>query len=530
MTHCNYRQYACKILNKSKGEETMIGVLVIIVLAVLIFIGLKNKKKIAAEQQKAAEEKEIAEQKAAATFAPFKNKAAKQYYEMAYGLLSSSSKERSADDVRRFVEFHTSRVEVFDMRNPIGSSDIERKFLKEGIMTRLSLFKSNEELTNELFAKGISADEIEQIIKLNKELDESLAYRYSAEDADTICDPKNYAYGYDNRTVVCKISKESIVPLNAEKSSVEKAVALKAAAKKAEEEKKIPILQEIEKDCKEVFDNCSSYELGNLIEELQKCLDRKKSVYVNNLLRNTREADFVDELEVEFKAIEAKFEAEQEAELLFCEVLYDNYFDKLRRVLVDTFNKILSEKRDLRCKLYGADKYMMIAAKQAAAITLRALNYENHGQSKEKYSAITENTCREFISNYEMFKSEDENKVANDVLGEISGDLCGGGVWYLDYELKDHHIDAVCHAFWKSVVAKLQESDSADSNYIFNMFFDYFKPNQDKLDHLAVEHRQYMELEARKKAVSRQCDGCARCDYCQEKYKRENCSAWIPRS
>lgn len=500
----------------------MIGFVVVVALAVLIFIGLKNNKKIAAEQQKAAEEKKIAEQKAAATFAPFKNEAAKQYYEMAYGLLSSSSKERSADDVRRFVEFHTSRVEVFD-------KGLARKFLKEGIMTSLSLFKSNEELTNELSAKGISADEIEQIIKLNKELDESLAYRYSAEDADTICDPNNYDYGYDNKTVVCKISKESIVPLNAEKSAVEKAAALKAAAKKAAEEKKKPILQEIEKDCKEVFDNCSSYELGNLIEELYNCLKRKKSVYVNNLLRNTREAVFVDGLTAEFKAAEAEREAEREANILFCEVLYDNYFDKLRCVLVDTFNKILSEKRDGHCKICGADKYLMIAAKQAAAITLRALNYENHGQSKEQYSAITENTCREFISNYEIFKSEDENKVANDVLGEISRDLCGRGAWYLNYELKDHHIDAVCHAFWKSVVAKLQESDSADSNYIFNMFFDYFKPNQDKLDHLAVEHRQYMELEARRKAVHRQCDGCARCDYCQEKYKRENCSAWIPK-
>ena len=43
----------------------MLELVVVAVLAVLIFIGLKNKKKIVAEQQKAAEEKKIAEEKAA---------------------------------------------------------------------------------------------------------------------------------------------------------------------------------------------------------------------------------------------------------------------------------------------------------------------------------------------------------------------------------------------------------------------------------------------------------------------------------
>lgn len=44
----------------------MLGFIVLAVLAVLIFIGLKNKKELAAEQQKAAAEKKAAEEKAAA--------------------------------------------------------------------------------------------------------------------------------------------------------------------------------------------------------------------------------------------------------------------------------------------------------------------------------------------------------------------------------------------------------------------------------------------------------------------------------
>ena len=48
-------------IKKQKGEKQMLGFIVVIVLAVLIFIGFKNQKKIA--QQKSTEEKVTAEQK-----------------------------------------------------------------------------------------------------------------------------------------------------------------------------------------------------------------------------------------------------------------------------------------------------------------------------------------------------------------------------------------------------------------------------------------------------------------------------------
>ena len=50
---------------KTKGDIEIMGFIVLLVLAVLIFIGLKNKKKIAAQEQKSAEEKKITEQKTA---------------------------------------------------------------------------------------------------------------------------------------------------------------------------------------------------------------------------------------------------------------------------------------------------------------------------------------------------------------------------------------------------------------------------------------------------------------------------------
>ena len=204
----------------------MIGYVVVIVLAVLILIGLINKKKMSAKQQKVAEEKKAAEQKAAegkkateqkaveekkatgkADIAPFTSKEAKQYYEMAYGLLSSC-KERSLDDIRRFVGFHTSRETDYSV------SSSARKFLNEGSRNGMSLFKSNDELTQALTAKGISDDAIEKIIELNKKLDETLAYRYSAQDADTICNSDNYDYNTYNKTLVFNKPKDSIVLLS----------------------------------------------------------------------------------------------------------------------------------------------------------------------------------------------------------------------------------------------------------------------------------------------------------------------------
>ena len=313
----------------------------------------------------------------------------------------------------------------------------------------------------------------------------------------------------------------------AEKATTEKATTEKAAANLQNTQE---LYQEIEKDCKEVFDNCSSCEPNDLIEEFHKCFESKKSDYAN-MLTGKNISDSSNSLNLMDSFYESKYmsDATYKAKDIFCEVLYDNYFDNLRSLLVDTFDKILNKKRNIRCEISGADKYMIIAANQAAAITLRALNFEKNSQNKEEYSDITEDTCREFISKHEIFKNEDENKVATALISEISGNLSGGGHWYLPYDLKVYHIDAVCYAFWKSVAEKYQDGDSTDPNYIFNMFLDYFKPNQDQLDYLAAKHRQHMELEARREAVRRQCNSCARYEECCERNKRENCPAWIPK-
>lgn len=427
---------------------------ILVVIAVAVFFWYKKKKQneTSAQSNVSAQGNTSAQNNVSVqsnSLAPFKNKAEKQYYEMAYGLLSSSVGYRSLDDVRRFVEFHTECVEVLSSDRP---SKVVEKFFKEGISCLcVSVFKSDEELTQVLTSKGVSADQIEQIIKLNKSLDESLAYRYLPEDADKICNPKNYKYnGWgSSETVTCKISKDSVIPLKDQPESVRNnAIAEKNTT-----------LQDIEKECKEVFDRCSSCKPEEIINAWYKCLERRKKDYEK----------MVDGDNYIHDNLEVACELSLNVEKLFYKVIYDNYFDNIKCVLVDSFNDILSKKRDLCGKLYGADKYMMIAAKQAAAITLRALNYEKHAQNKEKYSNLTKEICLEFISNHEIFKSEDDNEVADNILSEISIDLCGDGRWYLPYVLEDYHMDAVCNAFWKSVSEKYQEGDSADPNYIFNL-------------------------------------------------------------
>lgn len=193
---------------KNKGEHQIMG----------LFDNLFKKSKPSSTDRNSQ-----VQDKPKISFEPFKSEAEKQYYEMAYGLLASSTKERSSDDIRRFVGFHTSRETDFSI------SSSARKFLSEGIMSKVSLFKSNADLTAALTAKGISADKIEQIIELNKKLDESFAYRYLPKDADTICNPNNYDCDFYKKTLVFKNSRDSIVPLTAER----------AAALKAAEEKKI---------------------------------------------------------------------------------------------------------------------------------------------------------------------------------------------------------------------------------------------------------------------------------------------------
>ena len=127
----------------------MLGFIVLAVLAVLIFIGLKNKKKIAATQQKAAEEKKIAEQKAAE-----ENKKREEEFLAAFnitgeidGILSVLEKSRATADT-----FEKGVAHVFD-KNEIKIP--KEKFLlimKNELFTRA--FTNNDSVT----AKAVAMD------------------------------------------------------------------------------------------------------------------------------------------------------------------------------------------------------------------------------------------------------------------------------------------------------------------------------------------------------------------------------------
>ena len=133
------------------------GFIVVVVLAVLIFIGLKNKKKIAAEQQKAAEEKKIAEQKAAeekkiaeekAVAMLTNDKVAKQYYAIICGLLDSIKPDGMSDKgIKQYIKKHTGQ-----------SCDAEKFNLVLTVLTQ----KSKKYFLNEKYCKliGISIDDI----------------------------------------------------------------------------------------------------------------------------------------------------------------------------------------------------------------------------------------------------------------------------------------------------------------------------------------------------------------------------------
>lgn len=186
----------------------MMQLIVAVALAVLIFIGIKNKKKTDAEEaakkaaKKAAEEKAAAEKAAAEKAAEEKTVAAiindevaKKYYIIVCGLLDSIKPDGMSDKgIKQYIKKHTDQ-----------SCDAEKFNL---ILTVLAQ-KNQKYFLNEKYCKlvGISVDDINQ-------------YKHSNEEAYNIC--------YSE------------------------------------------IIESIKTDCKEIFDVVASYGAGHFVEGLSK--------------------------------------------------------------------------------------------------------------------------------------------------------------------------------------------------------------------------------------------------------------------
>lgn len=138
----NYGQNACKILNKPKGDFKIMQFLVVVALAVVIFIGVRNKKKIAAEQ-KAAEEKAAAEQKAVEEKAAAEQKVAE---------------EKAAACFKSEFEKMWANLE----KNPYSIND-EKQKLKEKLGLKDTTDEYGIEKANKLFETCFTSEVKEKI-------------------------------------------------------------------------------------------------------------------------------------------------------------------------------------------------------------------------------------------------------------------------------------------------------------------------------------------------------------------------------
>lgn len=549
------------------------------------------------------------------SFEPFKSEAEKQYYEMAYGLLASSTKERSGDDIRRFVGFHTSRETDFSV------SSAARSFLKEGSILSISLFKNNNELTTALTAKGISSDKIEQIIELNKKLDESFAYRYLPEDADTICNPNNYDYDFYKKTLVFKNSRDSIVPLTAERAAAlkaaEKAAAEKAAAEKAAAEKAAATLtnDEVAKRYYTIvcglldsIDRATCDDVKQYIEcHIKQSCDAEKINFILKFLNQNGKYYFINEkyyklIGVSIEDINQYKLSKEEAYRIRYSGLFENikaeckeifsiatsygveHFDKgwVRRdwenkyantigvevrnylyrqavqelffegeasvveILCNRFDCYSATARNYYWARYGGvhsvQKAMPIVAKHAGAVAVRTLHFEKYGQDRKGYKPLTEDECRDMISNSEPFKravgqimgidpfgykewanGEVESKFAifDWIQKEVKAQsYYSSGCEYLPSDAEYYYADALCNAFWKYVEKRYQNVNSMDFDTIFEIMLDYFTPGEKVIDEL-------VNRDNRREALLKQCQSCALYDSCHS--RRENCPSWIPK-
>ena len=183
------------------------------------------------------------------------------------------------------------------------------------------------------------------------------------------------------------------------------------------------------------------------------------------------------------------------------------------------------------------------SSKDIEKIRMIRNEFEKYGQNREEYKTITKNDCNEFVSHSEAFKQVFELEIAKDPFNKYIKiwmnnmvnekfmifdliqkevmDFEKKAVGYLPFDSEYYYADALCNALWKWIAEDYENGDSTDSNQVFEILLDYFKPGPNLLNALK-------SLDDRRAALRNQCRSCALYDSCDS--KRENCPSWTPRS
>ena len=282
------------------------------------------------------------------------------------------------------------------------------------------------------------------------------------------------------------------------------------------------IIESIRTDCEEIFNVVASYGVKHFEEGLSKKVNLYKEKLGAELTRK-----------------------------LFRHEIQKMYFEYNDTVKTTLFNRIGQYSHDARMRVYfrlgveNVEAASPMMARHAAAITLRALHFEKHGQHQEEYKSITENDCREFISNCEYIKREIDQAVAKDpfnvnekklideevnAIFDIFRSIKPDNGWYFPSDSENYYADSLCNGFWKWVAEDYENGDSTDPNVALAILMKHFTPSESSFEFLAKERRE----NDRRKAINEQCSSCALCGGfgrrgpCRE--YRENCPSWVPRS
>ncbi len=583
--------------------------LILIVLAIVAFLLYRKfkTKNNASAQRNASTQNKISGQgnttgesiasAPSASFAPFQNEAEKQHYEMIYGLLASSNKRRDESEVKRFINFHTNLN--------VGLYAFEKFFDHSALSW--GLFKNNSELTEKLKLKGISTENINKIIELNKHLRKTLAYRYSLKDANAICRGKAtkdsvtllsieandeivkhyYAIVYalldsiKPNGMAFEGIKEYIETLTKQDCDAKKLYSTLAFFYEAYEDNGFDALSELLEDEADTLDELQENESNYSQYFLEKETNIKKDYEllgltledINSYRCSKQEAckisypGIIEEIKADCKEIfniafsygvehfdkgwnrkdeEFKYQKKigyERTTELFRQSVQELFFEGDDAVTNTLCNRMAYHSHCARNKWYvrrggvhSIDKALPTMAEHAAAVTIRALHFEKYGQNREGYKAITENDCREFVSNSEAFKRIIEQQMSGDPFSPSvknwSNNLVNAkfaifdwikkedGGDYLPSDSEYYYADALCNALWKWVAEDYENGDSTDPDRVFEILLDYFKPDQNTLDELQA-------IDERRATLREQCRSCALYENCDS--KRENCSAWVPK-
>ena len=366
-----------------------------------------------------------------------------------------------------------------------------------------------------------------------------------------------------------RLEKERLKKEHLEKERLEKERLEKKRLEEQRLERERLKKERLEKKEKESIEKAQKKE--QLEQEQQKAAeilaDEIKEAYKQVFVKV--DMDGIDCFEKELKKLDSKYKkqvGEDRLHKLLHNATKDWYFEgneTVRKVLIEQMLIYLYKNMMVPNGVFNEASVSYATAKiQASAIASRALHFEKNGQTQRGYKSITEDICREYVSDvkfvstdlagkikrYDLFKSNiDIAEAKARYKGAVDKPLWLKNLyepWYLpSIRLEPYYADSLCNAYWKFVVENRSKESSTDPNYVFSIIFAEIAPTDEECRAIykAIEKREIemqikaleLEVERQKQEqedeIKRQCYTCIHWTHCAQFGKRANCSAYIPK-